>query len=71
MSANIEISRCPRVNNNASTPYSLLPLQRSEMLIEGSGISLPAPEERYTNTYDKPSSYGRLQDFNETCKIPK
>ena len=41
------------------------------MLIEGNDISLPAPEERYTNTYDKPSSYGSLQDFNKICKIPK
>ena len=41
------------------------------MLIEGSDIFLPAPEERYTNIYDKPSSYGSLQDFNKTCKIPK
>ena len=39
------------------------------MLIEGSDIFLPAPEERYTNTY--PGSYGSLQDFNKTCKIPK
>ena len=38
------------------------------MLIEGSDISLPAPEERYTNTY--PSSYGSLQDFNKARKIP-
>ena len=41
------------------------------MLIEGSDISLPAPEERYTTTYDKSSSYGSLQDFNKTCKIQK
>ena len=28
------------------------------MLIEGSDIFLPAPEERYTNTYEKPVATG-------------